>query len=79
MKERITLRLYQDPAQQARHDSGAYHPSDDVCGWDYDRGDQVPITDSGGGFLFAVIDHIDRTVRADDTGPYKLATAWTQD
>jgi len=79
MKEQITLRLYRDTDQPARCQAGAYLPGEDVRGWDYARGEQIALTDAGGGFLYAIIDKVDTEAHADDTGTYKLATAWTQD
>lgn len=79
MKEQITLRLYEDPSvPTCRHD-GRYHP-DDMQGWDLANGESVPLTEDGGGRVFAVIESVQNQVHTDeDDQRYKLAVAWIQD
>lgn len=79
MKEPITLRLYEDPAVPTSGEGGRYQP-DEMNGWDFSRGDTVPLTEDGGGRVFGVIDSVEDDVHTDDLGHrYKLATAWIQD
>lgn len=79
MKEQITLRLYEDCNQCAAGQAGRYKPDETVKGWDYQRGETIPVVDDGGGFLYAVIDHIANETSEDEQGKYRVATAWTQD
>lgn len=79
MKEQITLRLYEDPDVPTCRDGGRYHP-DHLPGWDFGRGDSVPLTEDNGGRVFAVLDSVDDEIHTDDGGKrYKLAVAWIQD
>ena len=79
MKEEITLRLYEDQGTRAQRHAGRYEPAEEVCGWNYDTGVTIPIEEQEGGHLFAVLDKIDEQVHEDDTGRYRIATAWVQD
>lgn len=79
MKEQITLRLYEQPAQRACCEVARYSPSEDTRGWNYVQGDQIGLHEKNGGYLIGLIDSVDQTVRVDEVGRYRVATAWTQD
>lgn len=79
MKEMVTVRLYENPPTGEWEDALHYRVSEDVRGWDFERGDQIDLQERNGGFLMGVIDHIEPRIFDDRTGRYKLAVVWTQD
>ncbi len=79
MKEKITLRLYENKNRCAACATTQYTPSEDVRGWDYSTGDQIGLSERTGGYLMAGLDEIGQEILEDETGRYKLATAWTMD
>ena len=79
MKEKITIRLYENPEHPACCDAEHYCPSDDVRGWNYDRGDQIGLEERDGGFLMGGIDHIHEEIHQDETGRFRIAEVWTLD
>jgi hypothetical protein len=79
MKEKVTIRLYENPGQRACCTSEHYCPAEEITGWNYQRGDQIGLNEREGGYLMAGIDHIGPDVLEDETGRYKLATVWTLD
>ncbi len=79
MKEKVTIRLYEDPARRACSELDQYCPGEKVTGWDFQRGQQIELMERQGGFLMATVDHIDDEILRDQTGRYKLAEVWTLD
>lgn len=79
MKEKVTIRLYEDAARRACCELDRYCPGEKVTGWNYQRGQQIELLEREGGFLMASIDHIGNEVLRDSTGRYKLADVWTLD
>jgi hypothetical protein len=79
VKEQVTLQLYEDPSVPTGCADRRYQP-DDQQGWELSRGETIPLTEQGGGRLFAVVDEVRNEVHTDDEGRrYKIAVVWTQD
>ncbi len=80
MKEMVTIRLYEDPRTcQWCDDVLPYRTTEDVQGWDYDRGDRVGLLERKGGFLEGIVDYVEPEIHEDRTGRFKLAVVWLQD
>jgi hypothetical protein len=79
MKEQVAIMLYEDASVPTCCRDRRYEP-DDMKGWSVERGETIPLTEDGGGRLFAVVDHVEEQVHRDEDGRrYKIATVWTQD
>ena len=79
MKERITLRLYEDPSTPVACEDARYTADQKHGGGAYERGDTVPLDEREGGRLFGVIDEVGDEVKHDEAGRYRTAVVWTQD
>lgn len=75
----VTIRLYEQPHTCDRCDVQPYRTTEEVQGWDYERGDQIGLQERNGGFLMGLIDYVKPEIHEDRTGRYKLAVIWTQD
>ena len=79
MKERVTIRLYEQPTTCDRCDVQPYRTTEDVRDWNYETGDQIGLHERDGGFLMGLIEDVQPEIYEDHTGRYKLAVVWTQD
>lgn len=79
MKERITLRLYEQPSQRACCEGDRYCASEDVRGWHFQSGDQIGLRERFGGYLMGRIEYIRPEILEDEHGRYHVAEVWTQD